>query len=609
MNILGLTSAMTGYHDSSAVWVHDGKIEFAISEERFTRVKHDRNFPVNSLNEILKVSKLSPNDFDGVAIAWKPYNAFSGFFSNNVLDVPKTVFYTLLTSPKTTINYTWNNFVKFKVLGQKNHLSLLGFPKEKIFYFSHHLSHAVSSYRTSGFEKALSVNLDCFGPDENQNLWSGASYICHNNKIQLIEYIPVFASMGLFYSTVSVCLGFKFGDGEGKTMGLSAYGNPDKVYKELKVIAPHFDGTQWRGHNSWSDFRLIDNPHLLFNTRWGKYLRKLIKENKREDVAATAQKLLEEELNNYFDYLISQTDIHDVVLAGGIFLNVKYNRILSERNDVNSVYVHPFPSDGGTAAGAALELYSRLTKNKTNYNMPSAYLGTSYSDKKIEESLASYSDKVEYKQVNNISEIAADVISKGEIIGWFQGRAEWGPRALGNRSVLGDPRNSETKERLNKHLKSRDWFMPFAPSILEEYREEYFENSSYTPFMTFAFKVREDKKSLIPAAIHKDGTARPNMVRRTVNPLYYELIENFKKISGVPVILNTSFNRHGLPLVNTPIDAINHLLWGCVDKLCIGSFVVTRKTSIEKVDIFSKNALKQAYIDEEAFLATFGNKK
>lgn len=600
MNILGLTSASGGFHDSSAVWVEDGIIRFAQPEERITKIKHDYSFPLQTIQHILKISKLKLHEFDGIAVAWKPYNPFSGFFKRSFFDVPATAGYCLLTKPVQTLNYALNNFFHLKMIGKKSKLTAHVNP-EKIYYFSHHLSHAASSYRNSGFEKALSVNLDCFGPDDQGNLWSGASYICQDNNIDLIEYIPPHASLGLFYSAVSVCLGFKFGDGESKTMGLAAYGNPYKNYNALKVISPNFENGTWKGHSSWSDFRLIDSPELLFNTYWGKYLRKLIKNTSREDVAASAQKILEEVITRYFNYLLSKYKTTKIVLAGGIFLNITFNRILAERDDVSSIYIHPFPSDGGTAAGAALELYARLSGKNVNLPLTSTALGAEFTDKEIEEILIAHNNKINYTKELNLAQYAASLISNGYVIGWFQGRAEWGPRALGQRSVLGDPRNINIKDRLNRYLKKRDWFMPFAPSILEEYAKDYFENSFYVPFMTFSFRVKDDKKKIIPAVIHKDGTARPNMVRKKENPLYYELIREFFNITGVPVVLNTSFNRHGLPIVHSPQHAIDHLLWGCVDILIIGNFVIRRKNQIENIDGFSEGARRSAYVDKIAY--------
>lgn len=606
MDILGLTAGFSGNHDSSAVWVRDGRVQLALSEERFSRVKHDRDFPNRCIAEILKASGLkSLRDFDGIGIAWKPYNAFSGFFARSPLDVPATLAYNLVAQPGAIARYFWRNFLNFKLIRPPSELARAGIDPDKIHFLPHHLCHAASAFRTSGYEEALSVNVDCFGPDTDGNLWSGASYVCRDDKLELIGYLPPYASIGLFYSAVSVCLGFKFGDGEGKTMGLAAFGDPEVCYDDLRVIAPNFRDGKWHGHESWSDFRLIESPAILFNTRWGAYLRDVIVRHGRENVAAGVQRILEEELSRYCDHLIGRYKIRNIVLAGGTFLNVKFNRILLERADVDRVFVHPFASDGGTAAGAALELSARLSGKRVNYELPNAYLGSSFTDDEVAAALAKFGSRIRFKKEENISKTAAKLIADGSIIGWFQGGAEWGPRALGNRSVLGDPRNEETKGRLNKHLKSRDWFMPFAPSILAEHMGDFFYTSEYTPFMTFAFPIREEKKREVPAAMHHDGTARPHAVKREANERYYDLISAFRDITGIPMVLNTSFNRHGLPLINSPTEAVEHLLWGCVDALCVGSYLVERAGEITSVDSFTESALRDAYVEENAFESAF----
>lgn len=597
LDILGITSDGGGFHDSSVAWIRNGRVEFALSEERLSRVKHDSAFPAGALRETLRVSGLTPADFAGVAVGWMNYNAFSGFFSRGLLDVPATVARSLLVRPRQTLVYASQNFLRKKVLGGTDQLIAHGFKPEQIHHFSHHLAHAASSYRTSGFPSALSVNLDCFGPDDQGRLWGGAAYLCEGNRIRLIEHVPPFASMGLFYSAISVCLGFKFGDGEGKTMGLAAYGNPARVYDAIRTVSPNFRRGTWQGHASWSDFRLIDRPGLLYATKWGNYLRQVIAGSSREDVAAAAQRILEEELMAYLDHLLRLTHQKQVVLAGGTFLNVTFNRLLAARPDVAEVYVHPFPSDGGTAVGAALELSSRWLLSPVNLRLPTAALGSEFSAPEIRAALDQIGPRITYEMPTNLPATVARLISEGKIVGWFQGRAEWGPRALGRRSVLGDPRSAETKERLNSVLKSRDWFMPFAPSILEESASDYLKDSFYTPFMTFSFQVRSEKLSVVPGIVHQDGTARPNMVRQSENPLYHRMIRNFQEITGIPIVLNTSFNRHGLPLVHLPKDAVDHLLWGCVDVLAIGDFLVHRAADIEAVDEFTRRAQLDSYTD------------
>lgn len=606
MRILGVTSESSGFHDSSVALVENGRITFAASEERYTRVKHDPSFPERSLQELFNVSGVHASDVDAVAVAWKRYNPFSGFFQRSLWDVPLTVIRTLAAEPRETVRYTLHNFARKKIVGSASRLPEFGFDAAKIHYVSHHLAHAASSFRTSGFDSALSVNLDCFGPDNAGNLWSGSSFVCAGNEIKLLEHLPPPVSLGLFYSSVSVCLGFRFGDGEGKTMGLAAYGDRNKAYNEIRIVAPRLDNGRWLGPPAWSDFRLIDSPQLLFGTKWGRYVRNVIKRHNREDVAAATQRILEEELTKYFDRILASTGERSVVLAGGIFLNVTFNRLLAERPDVDRVFIHPFPSDGGTAAGAALEIAARLEDSLVNYELPSAALGTEYSPAEIMQAFSAFAGRIAIERSNSISEAAARLIANGEIVGWFQGRSEWGPRALGQRSVLGDPRREGTKERLNLLLKNRDWFMPFAPSILEESLHDYFENAFYAPFMTFTFKVKQSRARDVQQIVHRDGTARPNVVRRTVNPKYHALISEFRRLTGIPIVLNTSFNRHGLPMVNTPKEAVEHLLWGCIDSLAIDDFVVRRTGSFEQVPIEVAQAQREAYVDEEAIDQALG---
>ncbi|HEX2852169.1 MAG TPA: carbamoyltransferase C-terminal domain-containing protein [Opitutaceae bacterium] len=599
-DVLGITSVGGGFHDSSVAWVRDGEVQFALSEERLSRIKHDYAFPAQALRETLRYSGLKPSDFSGVAVGWMAYNPFSGFFSRSLFDVPGTALRSLTRQPQAFARYVAKNFLQKKLLPGPNLLVQHGFRPEQVHFFSHHLAHAASSYRTSGFDEALSVNLDCFGPDDQGNLWSGASFICRGGEITPIDFIPPYASLGLFYSAISVCLGFRFGDGEGKTMGLAAYGDARVAYQKVRMVSPTFRAGRWHGHTSWSDFRLIDNPTLLFASKWGRHLRETMAATSREDIAAAAQRILEEELTAYFDHLLKKTGMRNVVLAGGTFLNVTFNRKLVERLDVAEVFVHPFPSDGGTAVGSALELSRRMTKGSVRPRLATAALGPESTEEEIRQAIEAVGPKVSAHKPADLPAAVATEVARGAIVGWFQGRAEWGPRALGRRSVLGDPRQAGTKERLNRLLKNRDWFMPFAPSVLEEFADEYFEKAFYAPFMTFAFRVRPERISKVPEIVHADGTARPHVVRETENPLYHRMISSFRDLTGVPIVLNTSFNRHGLPLVNTPSEALNHLLWGCFDILAIGGFIVSRVAQPEAVDAFTQNALIGAYTDETA---------
>jgi carbamoyltransferase len=278
-------------------------------------------------------------------------------------------------------------------------------------------------------------------------------------------------------------------------------------------------------------------------------------------------------------------DLHDrwefsrLALAGGTFLNVKVNKLILERPYVDEIFIHPHASDGGTAIGAALELYHQKTGTFTPQRMIDSDLGVEFSDEEILAELGKFRNVVEWERLDGkLPDYVANALAGGKVVGWFQGREEWGPRALGRRSVLADPRNPETRDLINHKMKNREWFMPFAPSCMEDIGGAYFEDFCQSPFMTLAFDVVDGKESEISAAIHVDKTARVQSVRPD-NDLYYTVIKKFYQKTGVPVILNTSFNKHGLPIVHHPREAIEHLLWGCVHELAIGGYIVKLKES------------------------------
>ena len=305
----------------------------------------------------------------------------------------------------------------------------------------------------------------------------------------------------------------------------------------------------------------------------------LIEKYGKEHVAAAAQKLLEERIIGFIEALYEKYGFSHIALAGGTFLNVKVNKLILKLPFVEDIFVHPHASDGGTAIGAALELYHQKTNEPTLLKLNDSNLGLAFSDEEILSEIQSFRDHLSWEKLDGkMPEYVAEALVRGKVIGWFQGREEWGPRALGRRSVLADPRNPETREMINKKMKNRDWFMPFAPSCLEDKAHLYFKDFCQAPFMTLAFDVVDGKEKDIRAAIHVDNTARVHSVRPD-NSLYYDVISFFYKKTGVPVILNTSFNRHGLPIVHRPKEAFEHLMWGCVHELAIGSYIVRLKKS------------------------------
>lgn len=291
--------------------------------------------------------------------------------------------------------------------------------------------------------------------------------------------------------------------------------------------------------------------------------------------SASAQKILEEKGVEYVKTAIEKTGKKKIAMAGGVMLNVKLNKAIREIEGVEDVFIHPAAGDNGACTGAAIEVCRMFDPdNFKPEKMEHAYYGPSYDDEEILESLKEFGLK--YEELKDPAGTAADLINSGKVVGWFQGRMEYGPRALGSRSVIADPTDSKMRDRINQFLKRRDWFMPFCPSMLDEAKEEYLTDPAESPFMIMAFDVPKEKLKEIPAVVHVDGTVRPQTVKKNINPLYWRMIKEFEK-HKVPLVLNTSFNKHGLPIVRTPHDAISHLVWKCIDVLVMGNYLVERK--------------------------------
>lgn len=577
MKIVGLTSSQDGNHDNSAALLINGKLKYALSEERITRVKHDKSFPINSINEALKINKTKLKEIDYFASASPPTNALK--LITSYIDGFK------YASSKKIIQWAFSraffSILKTEIFNDNENrtksLSELKVDISKIKYVSHYLAHAETAYRNSGMKDCLVVAWDGYGVEENGVPICGAIYRGSNGVMGKLEEIPVYTSLALYYGAVTVALGFKLNDGEGKTMGLAVYGKKSPAVKKIRELFPYFNGEKWIARENWLEVNGVSRLNYFRYTPTYRYLRYLIEEYGSEQVAFAAQWVLEEQGAKYFKYLTKRYRIKNVALAGGIFLNVKFNMQLLKQSIIDKLFVYPNPGDGGVAVGAAYALQSSLGKPVKTEQMEDTNLGRKYTKKEIKEAFKKFKRKIVFEDHGeNISKKAAEAISKGKVIGWFQGRDEWGPRALGNRSVLADPRKIETKDRINDNLKKRDWFMPFAPVIMEEFADQYLKNGYATPFMTLTDDIKKNKAKKIPAAIHIDYTARSQIIKKETNQRYWSVINEFCKMTKVPVLLNTSFNRHGLPIVHTPEEAIEHLLWNAVDELVIDTFLVKR---------------------------------
>jgi carbamoyltransferase len=577
LNIIGFNDVAGAHHNSSVALVQDGEITFAASEERYTRVKYEMAFPKHALQSALHHAGLKLSDVDFFAVGYPPSAFYADLFGRSLWDLPRSLFGLLGHNLSALVRYLAPNVLKmYKPAEFRNGLHKLGVDRDKIVFLDHHRSHAASAYRCSGFDSCLTISMDGFGPNAAGKNIAGQIYRCAAGEMNLIEEIPLYAT-ALWYSAFTVCLGLKYMDGEGKTMGLAAYGDPDRCYDQIKDMVFSWENGHWQGYPYWVDYIMVPRDTVLMNTRSGRRIMTLIEKHGKEHVAAAAQRLLEERILAYIDHLHHRFSFEHVALAGGTFLNVKVNKLIRELPYIRDVFVHPHASDGGTAVGAALELYHQKNGSYTPRPLRDANLGISFTDVEIEQALQRFRDRISWTALNSdLPAYVAQALSEGKVIGWFQGREEWGPRALGRRSVLADPRNAQTRDIINHKMKNREWFMPFAPSCMEDLGHLYFKNFCSSPFMTLAFDVLEEKAADIAAAIHVDRTARVHSVRPD-HQLYYDVIKHFYERTGVPVILNTSFNRHGLPIVHRPQEAIEHLLWGCVHELAIGSFIVRKK--------------------------------
>lgn len=580
--ILGITGLTHAFHDNSAVLLKNGEVKFAASEERYSRIKHDRNFPKLSIKEAFKHSGITVREVSYVAVGYPKRFFLDPFIGKDFTDLISLILSWIKGRGAKfildSLKIIYGEYIQnLTVKADKKSLS-----KAKVVYVGHHLAHASASYYTSGYTECLAVSLDAFGPKLNGKLISGAVYLYKRDKEPiLLEEIPINASIGLFYTSVTQALGFTPGDGEGKTMGLAAYGNSKLLYKNLKKLSPLFRKDKWSKSEYWAEMFFATRKEFkeIFDILpLGKHLKNLINKYGRENVAAAAQNVLEDEVVEYFKYLRRKYELGNFALGGGLFFNVKMNKRIREIDGVKDIFVHPNAGDGGTALGAAYYIYlQKYGCPRNSRQITDVSWGTGYSQKDIEKTFGRFKESIHFRKVKNISKEVAKEILEGKVVGWFQGRSEWGPRALGYRSVLIDPRRMDIKDRLNNTLKNREWFMPFAPSILSEFGDNFFYDYTNSPFMTLAFDVRKNVIKKIRAAIHIDNTARPNSVTKEDNPLYYAVINNFYKLTGIPVVLNTSFNKHGLPIVNSPEDAINHLIWNCIDELAIGCYLVERK--------------------------------
>ena len=547
-------------HDSSACIVRDGELLFAVAEERISRVKHDAGFPKNAIQACLDFAGVRAEQLDEVCFGWQTagpvYRHDLKCYATGKMPL------SYLNGLNSTLHFLsmWH-----QESGAKKFAQQFGPTKAKMRFVDHHLAHAISAFAYSGFEDAAVVVMDGRGAWEATTIWRG-----RNGRLDPVLMIPFPDSVGYFYSEFTEFLGFHSNSDEWKVMGLAPYGKPGvdlSGFIDLKA-APYRIHTKRLATNGATPFGGI--TALLGPAR----VAESEIDDRHKNVAYAVQDACETAMMNVVRMAIEKTRCRNVCLAGGVALNSKANGKIIASGLVDNMFVQPAASDDGVALGAALAPYLDDNGKLSNKPMRHGYWGPCFDDDAIESALRTY--KLRYTQLPDPAATAAELLSKGKILGWFQGRMEFGPRALGSRSILADPRDPEMNVKVNNAVKFREWWRPFAPSLKKEAAGEYLESATDSPFMILTAQVRPEKRSIIPSVTHVDGSARPQTVEKEINPLYWRLIDEFGKRTGVPVIMNTSFNLRGEAIVHTPTDAIRTFFSSGMDALVIGSFLVEK---------------------------------
>ena len=569
MNILGILPF--GY-DPSACLIKDKKIIAMAEEERFIRIKHARNhFPINAIKFCLDYGKISFDDIDFISIGWdanKYPKDMLRFYFNKWLRFKNIGVGVLLWELKSLVYHSSNSHIA-RAMSGFTHGGYINNGQE-IRFIPHHLSHALSTYCCSGFKKASILTMDGHGEENCTVAWKA----CDNDIKQLYEFnLP--NSLGWYYGAFTEFLGFRIHNGEGKVMGLAPYGGYDKsVFNKIEnVINFGTDGNYFIN----PDYT-VHGTHFHNKRYTDKLLRLFGKPRKRDtdinsnyqNIAYAAQTKLEEAATDLVQKLIDETSIHNLCIAGGTGLNCKMNGKILKLDCVDDIFIQPASGDSGTSLGSAIALSNQLGY-EINIKLEDIYLGPEFSNDEIKRILKLNNLKFDY--YDDISGICAELLSKGNVIGWFQGRMEVGPRALGNRSILADPRNAKMKDVVNKFKRREPW-RPFAPSLIAEAAKEYLIDPYPSPFMILTFEVKPEKIKEIPAVVHIDGTTRPHTVKKHINPIYWKLIKNFEEETSIPVILNTSFNVRGEPIVCSPQDAIDNFINTSLDYLILGNYLI-----------------------------------
>ena len=589
------------FHDSAAALTHENKLIYAVQEERFSRKKHDANFPKQSIMYCLEEGKISPHEIDYIVFYEKPFLKFERLLETYLAFAPRGLTSFLKSMP------IW---LKDKLFQKENLIKLLKRHGEgenlrnKIFFSEHHLSHAASAYYPSPFNEAIILTADGVGE------WATTTVaIGKENKVDILKEIHFPHSLGLLYSAFTYYIGFKVNSGEYKLMGLAPYGKPnykDIIYKELIDIKN--DGSFRLNQKYFNYSTGLTMTNKKFSNLFGENPRKPDQELNQfhMDIAASIQTVIEEIMVKICSSLKDEYKIKNLCLAGGVALNCVANGKIYKSNLFDNIWIQPASGDAGGSLGAALAYWhlelDKSKKTTKDDKMKGSYLGPSYKKGIIENTLNTLEAKYEVYETKDIIKKTAEELTEGKVIGWFHGKMEFGPRALGNRSIIADPRSNKMQKKLNLKIKFRESFRPFAPSVLRDHLSEWFELDIDSPYMMMVAKTNEQinikmsseeeelfgieklniPRSSIPSVTHVDYSARIQTVHESTNLMYSNLIKEFFNLTRCPVLVNTSFNVRGEPIVNTPEDAFKCFMGTEMDILVIENFYLIKENQNQK---------------------------
>jgi len=595
MFILGISCF---YHESAVCLIKDGRIVAASAEERFSRKKHDSEFPELAIEFCLKTAGIKIKNVDYVVFYEKPFWKFQRILMSALSTYPASS----QLFAKGMVNFLTDKLWVRSIISDK-----LKIDPSKILFVPHHMSHAASAFYPSGFSEAAILTIDGVGEWTTTALGYG-----RGNEIKIDQEIKFPHSLGMLYSVFTAFLGFEVNDGEYKVMGMAPYGKPKYLDKVRRLVNTYPDGSYSLKMEYFTFHKSADRaygakfaklfgkprPHDLyfftkssgFPSYFGKkpknYEELCILNQKYADIAASIQKFTEEEILKLADHLYGKTKSENLCIAGGVGLNSVANGILLKRGPFKRIFVQPAAGDDGGSLGAAFFAYHGILNKKRTFTQDNCYFGASSKDTEIEKFLKS--KKIKFTKIadeKKLVDFLSQALSQEKVIGFFHGRAEWGPRALGARSIMASARREEMKEIVNTKIKFREPYRPFAPVVLEERASEYFEvegleHQNLTRFMLGVFPVKVSKWKIIPAVTHADGSGRLQIINRKQNSRYYDIIKKYGEKTGVYVLMNTSFNLKGEPIVNTPENAFNTFKTSGLDILALENYIVLKEDII-----------------------------